>query len=65
MERPVDDLLRRGEIDAAAEIVAAEPDRRHPQPRKPEISLFHPLVPDLSLPQYRCPAPEREDGAGR
>src|SRR5262249_13680013 len=45
IERLVDHFLRCREIDAAAEIVAAEPDRRHAQPRTAEISLFHPLVP--------------------
>src|SRR6516164_5750637 len=47
IERFMDDLAGRGEIDAAAEIVAAETDRRDLQAGFPEISLLHPFrLPD-------------------
>jgi hypothetical protein len=37
----VDHRARRREVDAAAEIVAAEPDHRHAQARLAEIADFH------------------------
>ncbi|HRE42384.1 MAG TPA: hypothetical protein PKY87_00260 [Terricaulis sp.] len=37
VERRVDHPLRAGKVHPAAEIVAAEPDRRDPQPRTPHI----------------------------
>jgi hypothetical protein len=37
----VHDLARRLEIDAAAEIVAAEPHHRDSEPEFAEITLFH------------------------
>jgi len=47
VERLVDDLAGRREIDTAAEIVAAEPDHRDPQAGFSEISLLHPFqLPD-------------------
>ena len=45
IERLVDDLAGRLEVDAAAEIVAAETDERHPKARRSEIALLHPILP--------------------
>ena len=45
IERLVDHLARRLEIDAATEVVAAETDRRHAQARCAEIAYFQARLP--------------------
>jgi len=41
VERLVHHRLRRREIDAATEVVAAQPDQRHPQAGLAEIAYLH------------------------
>jgi len=41
VDRLVDDLARRLEVEAAAEVVAAEADDRDPQARLPQIARLH------------------------
>src|SRR3546814_3017629 len=48
IERTVNDLARRLQIDAAAEIVAAEADDRDAEARRTEIPEFHRITPSRS-----------------
>src|SRR5215207_11066810 len=59
VERLVDDLAGRLEVDAAAEVVAAETDERHPKARRSEIALLHPILLTPSRESSRTRAPAR------